>query len=161
MEKTLQNNVVRVFDDKSKIAEAPIISNEKLESQKKTAISDQINVVIDTDKKIEDRLEFLDEKEVTRREAEQNEKYIADIRLKEAIQKEADAKRKKELEKKNAYFQPKKKNLVDRSAFEGSKNVQTNQRKVNRTRNSNGTISVVLPKLDLRPKGNGNGKRFT
>jgi len=134
MEQKLQSNVVRVFDDKTKKAEAPIISNEKLESQKKTAISDQINYDIAQEKKVEDRVEFRDSEE---------------------------AKRKEELTKKNAFLQPKKKNLVDQGAFKGSKNVQTNQRQVNRTRNSNGTISVVIPKLDLTPKGNGSGKRFT
>lgn len=150
MEKTLQNNVVRVFDDKNKIAEAPIISNEKLEAQKKTAISDQLNVV---EKDLTTVTKITAEDLERQRQADQE---FRDIQSKEAAEK-----RRKELLTKKAYSQPKKNNLVDRSAFEGSKNVQTNQRQVNRTRNSNGTISVKFPKLDLRPKGNGNGKRFT
>lgn len=171
MEK-LNSNVVRVFDDKSKKAEAPIISNEKLESQKKTAISDQIEFVIDKEKRIKDQIpvEYLDKDsgqrleesfEEARREEEIRKEFENDQRLKESIKKDQEAKRKEELTKKNAYLQPKKKNLVDQGAFKGSKNVQTNQRQVNRTRNSNGTISVVMPKLDLSPKGNGTGKRFT
>lgn len=150
MEQELQKNVVRVFDDKNKIAEAPIISNEKLESQKKTAISDQI-------KEAEKDLTTITK--VTAEDLE-NQKQ-ADLEFRDIQSKEAAEKRRKELLRKNAYSQPKKNNLVDRSAFEGSKNVQTNQRQVNRTRNSNGTISVKFPKLDLRPKGNGSGKRFT
>ena len=56
---------------------------------------------------------------------------------------------------------PIKKDLVDEAAFKGSKNIETNEKELLRKRNINGTVSVVFPKIDLSPKGNGTGKRFS
>ena len=121
---------IKVKDDKSKKAESPVISNTKLESQKKTAISKEIQK----------------KKEKEPRKPKPAERWDP-------------TKEESRPPLKQIFWRKPKVDRIDETAFKGSKNIQTN--KPIKKLNSNGTISVDMPKLDLSPKGNGSGKRFT
>ena len=95
-------------------------------------------------------------------------KRIRRISKQTVVNKARKSRYKNALKKMNLLVEGKKKNeaLNTRVLKAQKKVVQNNirttaqQSRVVRTRNSNGTISVQNPTIDLKPKGAGNGKDF-
>ena len=120
--------------------EKKILSKEKLESQKTTAIDNALSKEIAFVEKLDPAKEFGKPTDPAKG------KDPIDKKREEAIK----AKKKLVLNKR---VLPKKK------AVQTPRIANANNRVV-RQRNSNGTITVQAPKIDLKPKGGGSGINF-
>lgn len=142
---------VKVLDRAERPSEAPILSAVNLERQKDTALDNAVSYELNV-------AEQLKAKEFS-----QSEQAAVDIAREKSsdlakLEKERDkaiAKKKELALKMNVLKAAPKKRPVQNTIK------QTVQAKtVVRTRNSNGTMTVQNPKIDLKPKGAGSGMKL-
>lgn len=142
---------VKVLDRAEFPAESPIISNVNLERQKNTALDNSVAYDLDRVAILkDDQFNYADQAavDIAREKA-------SDLARLEKERDKAIAKKKELALKMNVLKAAPKKRPVQNTIK------QTVQAKtVVRTRNSNGTMTVQNPKIDLKPKGAGSGMKL-
>ena len=142
---------VKVLDRAERPSEAPILSAVNLERQKDTALDNAFAYDINA-------AATLKQKEFS-----QSEQAAVDIAREKAsdlarLEKERDKaiQKKKELALKMNIMKTAPKKKPVQNQIKSTVQAKT----VVRTRNSNGTMTVQNPKIDLKPKGAGNGMKL-
>lgn len=142
---------VKVLDRAERPSEAPILSSVNLERQKETALDNAFDYELNV-------AEVLKAKEFS-----QSQQAAVDIAREKAsdlarLEKERDKMiaKKKELALKMNVMKTAPKKKPVQNQIKATVQAKT----VVRTRNSNGTMTVQNPKIDLKPKGAGSGMKL-
>ena len=142
---------VKVLDRAERPSEAPILSAVNLERQKNTALDNAFAYEINAAETLKAK-EFSQSQQAAVDIAREKASDLA--KLEKIREKEIAKKKKIALEMNILKTAPKKKPVQNQ--IKATVQAKT----VVRTRNSNGTMTVQNPKIDLKPKGAGNGMKL-